>query len=66
MAWKNRSHRPRRDAQMEWANSSGLPLLLVALTVVLTAMIMPDDVPLELSEIEASLPSQGDQISLLR
>ncbi len=65
MTQKNRSQHRQRDAQMEWANSSGLPLLLVALTVALTAFIMPDDVPLEYSKVEASAPVNGNQISLL-
>lgn len=51
---------------MEWANSSGLPLLLVALTVVLTAVILPDDVPFGYSEMETSSTPPSDQISLLQ
>ena len=66
MRQKNQSQRPQRDMQMEWANSSGLPLLLVAVTVVLTAIIMPDDVPLEYSEVEASGQMSTDHVSLLR
>lgn len=65
MRRQNRSQRPQRDMQMEWANSSGLPLLLVAVTVVLTAIIMPDDVPLEYSEVEASAQTSANHVSLL-
>lgn len=64
MGLMKQSRQARRDIQMEWANSSGLPLLLVLLTVVATAVILPDDVPLEYSKAEnSSIPAT--QISLL-
>ncbi len=40
-----RSRSMRNDLDSDWANSAGLPMLLVGLMIILTAMILPDDVP---------------------
>lgn len=44
----------KRDPQMEWANSAGLPILLVALTVTLTATLLPDDLPFDYSQVDTN------------
>ncbi len=45
MSRLTRSRVRQRDIDADWANSAGLPMLLVGAMILLTAMVLPDDVP---------------------
>lgn len=49
-----KANRFNADLDLEWANSTLLPVLLVATMILITAQILPDDLPLQ-----AQLQSQS-------
>jgi hypothetical protein len=61
---QHRTH--RHDLDTEWANSPGLPLLLVIAMVALTAAILPDDLPFSYSDVNPQLNSAPrEKVSIL-
>lgn len=61
---QHRTH--QHDLDTEWANSPGLPLLLVIAMVVLTAVILPDDLPFSYSDANPQLNSDPrEKVSII-
>ncbi len=50
-------HHP--DADLEWAKSSGVPLLLVGIMILATGALLPDDLPFTYPQSQQTQASQS-------